>query len=348
MFVVFMYSLCCTIFTIYTASQVAIEENHEKEDRHEVQLCRLSALHLFRRDYMTQKVQPELSESWFSKEAWGEVREAFGNLPLERREGYEKQRLAHIDRERCLRPITNQTRPSNSGILLIGNGKKPQQATCDAVTLAGEQNQLGTLIPDTKCPAPILANLLPPDFEKMKHATTNIDNCLQETLKHGREYVGAGHTAAWPVEESNVLTALAGVRGKGMTLHDAHRDFSSKCNMVAGPTTGQQEFPNSIMIHGKCGVLCQLEHLPSQRVLHRKIADGLQRTVDFDKPTRVVQDDVLIACKAEYKDRKKMYYMFMTSVSGKGGFHKPDCVQILLKVVSQCCDDDDYATWLQL
>ena len=343
MFVLFMYSLFCTTLTIYTASQVAIEE---KEAPHEVQLCRLSALHLFRRDYMTQKVQPDSAESWVSKEAWDEVRQAFCNLPLERRESYEKQRLAHIDRERCLRPITNQTRPSDSGILLLGNGKKPQQATHDLVTLADEQNQLRPLIPDTKCPAPILANLLPSDFDKMKHATNNIDNCLQETLKQAREHVGADHTVAWPVQESNVLSALAGVRGKGMTLRDAHKDFASKCNMVAGPATGQQESPNTILIHGKCGTLCQLEHLPSQRVLHRKIANGLQEAVSFDKPTRVVQDDVLIACKAEYKDRITMYYMFLTSVSGKGGYHKPDCVQILLEVVSRRSDDDVYATWL--
>lgn len=68
-----------------------------------------------------------------------------------------------------------------------------------------------------------------------------------------------------------------------------------------------------------------------------------KKTVSFDKPTKVVQSDVLIACLVECGSDKILHYFFITAISGKGGYNKPDAVHVFCKLVSHN-GDDDFAT----
>ena len=143
----------------------------------------------------------------------------------------------------------------------------------------------------------------------------------------------------WPVEEWNALATLAGTRASGKTLVQASNEFSDKSQVIAGSREGEPEFPNKVTIHGKCGVLCQSEFSARERMMHGKVCDALAELVSFDKPTRVVQKDILVSCRIEHTDGEVMRYFFMISISKKGGFNKAGSVQVQCSVIHQRSND---------
>lgn len=303
----------------------------------ESQLCRLSAIHLFRRDL----VAGQKGTNWVSRNAWADARDAFNALPPDRQESYETQRLNHVDRERSLRGVSKKQ--SDQPILLLSGSK-----TLDRQVAERESKHSGhePLVAGINDAAPILANLLPADFDQLCAATGSLEDMSKATRGYATEQNKSTETV-WPVGEANVLAAMTVAHAKGYSLKQAKKEFTQKCQVVCGPEAGLETFPKTVMIHGQCSALCQLEHSVHLRLLHEKISDALKEAVSFDKPTKVAQSDVLTACRIDHATMGKMMrYFFITAVSDKGGYNKPDAVHVMCDVIHQRDTADDLATQL--
>lgn len=312
------------------------------EDVAERQLGKLSALHLFRRDYVAGKKEIDKRTNWVSAEAWNEVRDAFHALPPERKESYEKQRLNHVDREKSLRGVKKQ---SDQPILLLSSRSSRTQQVAERKSMLMHSGH-EPLVAGINDAAPILANLLPADFDEMCAATENVEDMSKVTRGYATEQNKSTDTV-WPVGEANVLAAMTVASAKGYTLKQAQKDFTQKCQVVCGPEPGLDTFPTKVMIHGQCGALCQLEHSVHLRLLHQRISDALKQAVSFDKPTKAVQSDVLTACRTDHATiGKMMRYFFITAISDTGGYNKPDAVHVMCNVIHQRDMADDLATQL--
>ena len=297
----------------------------------------LSALHLFRKDYIAS--QPQKSKDWCSKQAWSEARQAFHELPEQRVLHYRNQQTLNALKEKgernqgystvLLMSSSNKTPQSNLGLELPTNSEN---------RVALNQNEEHCRVEGINDDAPILANLLPADPDKLREATHSIANMARASANGAIEHVTSTDATIWPVGETNVLAHLVATRSKGVTLSNAMKEFTQRCQVIAGEPTANPSFPQKVLIHGKCG---SLEFTAVERLLHSKICEALEQLVSFDKPTKVVQHDVLVASRCEYDDGSSfVQYFFMTSVSNKGGFNKADSVQVLCKVVDRRSDDD--------
>lgn len=328
---------CAWYLTAHTTStQVSNGEQLELENE-EPQKCRLSALHLFRKDYIAGNSQNR--QDWFSKGAWEEVRAAFQALQPERREIYERERLNNVEKEKNLR-AGSKKQSTQPLLLLQGRQNKSEEIVAHETELhSGEEPSVSGI----DVSAPVLANLLPADFDELNHATTSLANMSKVTRSYATEQNKSTDATTWPVGESNVLAALATTTAKGVSLKQAGKDFSKKCQMVSGPEPGKDVFPETVIIHGQCGTLCQLDYSTKDRLRHSKVAEALSAAASFDKPTKVVQGDVLLACHIECGLGKLMWYFFITAVSQKGGYNKPDAVHVLCDVVDRRDDADDFA-----
>lgn len=302
---------------------------------------RMSALHLFRKQYIAGKERSE--GSWCSKEAWEEVRNAYNMLPPERQAIFEKEQKANVDHEKSLPRRQQSLMPLVVSTKYSAKTSSNGELGSDIERLETEKANEPPTVAGTNCAAPILTNLLPADFDKLVAATSSLEDLSNETNSCAADFVNSSDTTFWPVEESNVLACLAATQAKGMTLRGACKEFYERCQVIAGPEQNQEEFPASVTIHGMCGALCQLEHSAKERLLYGQIVDALEKTVSFDKPTKVVQSDVLIACLVECGSDKILHYFFITAISGKGGYNKPDAVHVFCKLVSHN-GDDDFAT----
>lgn len=304
---------------------------------------RMSPLHYFRRDYIASQ-QCAGPKNWFSTESWEEVRAAYNALSVERKQRYERERAYNLEKARCEGTAANKsTNKRSQPLLLLGSNRPLAQQTQqqqDAAVVQSGPAGIEPMVSGLNHPASVLANLLPGDFDKLKSASGNLVDMSRATRLCASEHLKSGDATVWPVEASNVLASLVTIRAKGLTLNDAHKDFCNRCQIIAGPRAGEPEFPKSVFIHGQCGTLCQLEYSTLDRLRHVKVVDALSEAVAFNKPTKVVQDDVLIACCAECGDQKIMHYFFMTAISNKGGYSKADSVQIFCKVVDRRSDDD--------
>lgn len=331
----------CLVTNVYstahtTSIQVSNGEQLQLEDQ-EPQMCRLSALHLFRRDYMAGNSQKR--QDWFSKGAWEEVRAAFQALQPERREIYERERLNHVEKEKNLRP-SSRKQSAQPLLLLQGRQNKSEEIVSDETELhSGQEPPISGI----NISAPILANLLPADFDELKHATLSLSNMSKASRSYATEQNKSNDATAWPVGESNVLAVLATTTAKRISLKQAGSEFSKKCQVVSGPEPGKDVFPERVIIHGQCGRLCQLDYSTIERLMHSKVVEALSAAASFDKPTKVVQGDVLVACHIECGLGKLVWYFFITSVSQKGGYNKSEAVHVLCDVVHRRDHADDFA-----
>ena len=304
----------------------------------EKQTGRLSTLHLFRRDYIAG--QP--NRQWISKDGWAEVRAAFSTLSADRKAMYDREKQQNVEKEKHMRESVKKQ--SDEPILVVQPGGRGARGDTIQTRDDRKQQHLGIepKVSGLNRSAHVLANLLPSDSEELKDTTTDLQKMSRQTRSYATECNSSGGTNVWPVGETNVLSSLASSRAKGLTLQQATKSFADKCQVIAGPGPDEAPFPRSITIHGKCGALCQLEHSTLERLLHGKITDALQQSVAFDKPTKVVQADVLIAAGIDCGGNRVMKYFFATSVSNKGGYNKPDAVHVMCHVVRA---NDELATW---
>lgn len=324
--------------------QPQVSNGDELEDNESstttARFSRLSALHLFRRDYIAgfQSTNTE-KRNWFSADAWREVREVFASLPRERQQCYERERDHILERERCL-PKPQKKNESTSVLLLATRRPASSQAQTEVQVPSQHLGCDEPLVSGINASAPVLGNLMPGDREKLQRATQDLDSLSRVSRGCARECIESGDTTVWPVDESQILASLVSLRAKGKTLSNAASEFSDRCQTVAGPDPSQPAFPKTVEIHGQCGTLCQLEYSTADRLQHGQIVSALQQACSFDKPTKAVQADVLIAACVEGGGSKTLTYFFMTAISGKGGYIKPDSVQILCKVLSRRSGDD--------
>lgn len=302
-------------------------------------MARMSALHLFRRDYIAG--QPK-GKDWFSAAGWAEVKQAFQALSLERRELYESQRQHLVERERHLQRAHPQSR--DCGILLLSS--KPTVSGMSTSQLCKPEGMDDMDLCALPCcrgtghSAPLLANLLPGELQEVDKAAKSAQAFLVATEKHAAQQTDQ---TAWPLDESNVLSTLATTRAKGHSLKEATRDFCRKSQVIAGPKPDQPLFPSTVVIHGKCSGLCQLEHSVQERVAFNKVVQALTDLSSWDKPTKVVQADVLLACSVLGGDGRPptVLYCFLTAVSSKGGYNPADAVYLLCDVCSGSPDGTD-------
>ena len=308
----------------------------------------MSALHLFRRQYMQGKHDAPHGP-WCSKEAWQEVRCAFDSLPQERKDAFEKERLALVGQNKTLTKKKSEIMPllvSSKGCPKTTSSLAGEGSTSEIVKVADASVPSNVLtVAGTSCQAPILSNLLPSDSSDLTNATSSLEDLAKATTKRAAELLESTETTVWPVEESNVLACLTATRAKGMSLQGACKEFSERCQMIAGPESDQVEFPQTVTIHGQCGALCQLEYTVRERLLHGEIVSALQKVASFDKPTKVVQSDMLLVCLVNCGGNITTKYFFLTAVSNKGGYNKPDAVHVLCKLVSQDHRDDAFESW---
>ena len=300
----------------------------------------LSALHLFRKDYIAS--QPKNSKDWFSKQAWSEVQQAFDELPEHRVLHYRNQKTLNV-----LKEHGERNQGYSTMLLMSSTNKTPSSNLCLGPSTNCEnrvslnQNQEHCRVEGTNHDASILANLLPADPDKLREATNSVADMACASTNVASEHLTSTDATIWPVGETNVLAHLVATRSRGVTLSNAMKDFNRRCQIIAGKPTASPSFPEKVVIHGKCGSLCQLEFSAVERLIHGKVCEALARLVSFDKPTKVVQQDVLVASRCEYDDGSSyVQYFFMTSVSNKGGFNKADSVQVLCTVVDRRSDDD--------
>lgn len=114
--------------------------------------------------------------------------------------------------------------------------------------------------------------------------------------------------------------------------------------MIAGPEgCAGGAFPDKVQIHGKCGEMCMLETTAFERLLLEKIVKGLATFVSSGTPTKMVQSDILIAIQTTHSDGMESFkYCFISGISSKGGFNKPDAVHVSCRCLNESTSSDHF------
>ena len=184
----------------------------------------MTPLHLFRKDYISQNRQER--SNWCTAEAWSEVKSAFAALdpPLRARYskqcGFHREMAAHQKQLEDLRPDTD----TGSGADIIALSGRPVQC----VQSQSSQGQLQVpqpMVEGLEKPSPIFGNLLPAGFDELTKAFDSLEKLQPAVLMTMRQFPPE-QEVHWPVQESNVLSALVSSRVNCGSLQVAVKEFS--------------------------------------------------------------------------------------------------------------------------
>lgn len=306
---------------------------------------KLTPLHLFRKDYMMQHKASR--SNWMSREAWAEIKDAFGRLEPAVCRRYDAQCVLNRDKSQHSRQLRSlQPEPqrllddvvigSVNGVAVPPHGVV---ASANPASLQPGENMVEAL----GKPRPIFGDLLPPDFDALNQAAESVES-LQSAERTTISNTSLQQEVHWPVEESNVLASLVGAHATHSNLARAGKEFTKRSQVIAGPD-GTSVFPNKVEIHGKCGQLCLLETTMAERTLFDKIVSGLAAMVSSGTPIKMVQADILLAVVSTHcNNSKSVQYFYVSGISCKGGYQKPDAVHISCRVLNRSSDDFETKT----
>ena len=198
---------------------------------------KFGAIHMYRKHVIAASKSTHVSRSWIDASSWEEIKKSFSELTAEERRHWQLAAIAF--NLKMKKKSASEPKP---GLILVKPGS-------DLATVAKGDSKV--------CVPPILnANFCFSDSDSIKSCTTSVLDLLGHLESRYRSAACSKSVDPWPLRETNILSALLGMRCRGLILKDAVKHLAKTCQVTVGPSE-QDQFPETVMYQQYCrGVCC--------------------------------------------------------------------------------------------
>ena len=187
-----------------------------------------SALLVFRKAYISgQKKLGSEVKNWFSKDAWAEVKAAFASLPVETQASYQ-----------ALADSCNTLRAESAKTKALADQFEFENSNSSGAAVKSAQSDLA-ICPVPAGPLNVLLGSL--DFKELRDKMASLEEFVAHLAHQHQDLVSKCSKApvnnVWPIDESNILSSLMGIRCAKKSLVECTQAFK-----YLDPPLGQFDF----------------------------------------------------------------------------------------------------------
>ena len=200
---------------------------------------KMSPLHMYRKHVIAAGKSNNVSRNWVDVSSWDEIKQSFSKLSQAEKQHWQMAAIAFNARAMQ----KNKGAEVKSEVRLL----KPTATELEPVT----ENDSKVCLP------PILnTSLCFSDSDSIKISTGSVPELQHHLESRYRSAACTKSVDPWPLQPTSILSALLGMRCRGLFLKDAVKHLAKTCQVTVGPLEHDQ-FPEKVLYQQYCrGVCC--------------------------------------------------------------------------------------------
>ena len=285
-----------------------------------------SGLHQFREHFIASQKRLGVQRDWLSQEAWAIVKAEFHKLSPE------ETNLFKVAAQESNKSVNMKPLQKDSTWQLVDakHASTASSSTAVACSLGSDSDPYQNQVLNT--------SFLSCDGQQLKQCMGSVFDLLQHlrTLQKNFATSPSSDLSPWPISEASILSALLGLKARGIRLRDAIKGLAKTCERTAGPRSDdpKDQFPKKVMYARNCQFgVCGCSGFDRVRLQsHLIMSLNNLAAFKYKKPNDMVLDDVLLSFTVTKPGATLLHDFFLvTAVAFKGGVQRPTQSYIKLR-----------------